>query len=54
MRPARGTYFVARGEVIKVGRTLTFVHGEMRAVSVSGEAELIATIQATMMCLRRA
>lgn len=53
LRPASGTYFVARGEVVKAGRTLTVVHGEVRGFSAPGEQELIAIIQGTVMCVRR-
>src|SRR4029450_9121960 len=54
LRPARGVRFVARGEVIKAGRTLTVVRGDVFGFSDDGPRELIATMQATMMCLRRA
>lgn len=53
LRPARGTHFVARGEVIKAGRTLTVVRGDVLGFSEAAEQELIATMQATMMCVRR-
>ena len=54
LRPARGTHFIARGEVIKPGRTLTVARGDVLGFSESGEQELIATMLATMMCVRRA
>ena len=53
LRPARGVRFVARGEVIKAGRTLTVVRGDVFGFSADGQRELIATMQATMMCMRR-
>jgi uncharacterized protein (TIGR00369 family) len=53
LRPARGVRFVARGEVIKAGRTLTVVRGDVFGFS-DERKELIATMQATMMCVRRA
>lgn len=53
LRPARGHHLVARGEVVKPGRTLTVVHGEVFAFSEDGKRELIATMQGTMMCVRR-
>ena len=53
LRPARGVRFVARGEVIKAGRTLTVVRGDVFGFSDDSK-ELIATMQATMMCMRRA
>ena len=54
LRPARGLRFVARGEVIKAGRTLTVVRGDVFGVSDEGQRELIATMLATIMCLRKA
>ena len=53
LRPARGVRFVARGEVIKAGRTLTVVRGDVFGFSADGQRELIATMQATMMCMRK-
>jgi uncharacterized protein (TIGR00369 family) len=53
LRPARGLRFVARGEVIKAGRTLTVVRADVFGFPDEGQRELIATMQATMMCLRR-
>ena len=54
LRPARGKHFVARGEVIKSGRTLTVVRGDVLGFSEAGEQELIATMLATMMSVPRA
>ncbi|HEX7294774.1 MAG TPA: PaaI family thioesterase [Pyrinomonadaceae bacterium] len=51
LRPARGIHFVARGEVVKPGRTLTVAHGEVLAFSDAREPELIAMMQGTMMCV---
>jgi len=53
LRPARGSQFVARGEVIKPGRTLTVVRGDVFGLS-DDKKQLIATMQGTMMCVRRA
>lgn len=53
LRPARGEYFVARAEVVKAGRTLTVVRGDVFAVSIEKEEQLIATMQATMIALNR-
>jgi uncharacterized protein (TIGR00369 family) len=53
LRPARGHHFIARGEVVKPGRTLTVVRGEVFGSSEDGKQELIATMQGTMMCVRR-
>ena len=53
LRPARGSHFVARGEVIKSGRTLTVVRGDVFGFSEDDKKELIATMLATIMCVRR-
>jgi uncharacterized protein (TIGR00369 family) len=49
LRPARGLRFLAHGEVIKAGRTLTIVRGDVFGFSDDGKKEHIATMQATMM-----
>jgi len=51
MRPARGETFVARAEVVKSGRTLSVVRADVFAMRGNGEKEMVATMQATMMCL---
>ena len=53
LRPAKGTRFIARGEVIKAGRTLTVVRADVVAYSDDRDAQLIATMQATIMALKR-
>jgi uncharacterized protein (TIGR00369 family) len=53
LRPARGKSFVARAEVIKTGRTLTVVRGDVFGIDDAGKRELVATMLATMMCLRK-
>src|SRR4030095_5263260 len=45
LRSARGSRLVARGEVIKAGRTLTVVRAEVFGFSDDGPRELIATMQ---------
>src|SRR5215831_18199233 len=52
LRPAKGVSFVARSGVIKAGRTLSVVTADVFAVSDSGEEQLIATMQGTMICLK--
>jgi len=47
LSPAVGEKFLARGKVVKVGKTLTFVNGEVLAKN-GGNEKLIATISATM------
>ena len=53
LRPAQGVEFVARAEVIKAGRTLTVVRADVFGVAANGVKELVATMQGTMMCLRK-
>src|SRR4029453_13314273 len=53
LRPAQGTHFVARAEVIKAGRTLTVVRADVHAYSSEGDVQLIATMQGTMMSLKK-
>ena len=53
LRPAKGTRFVARAEVIKAGRTLTVVRADVVAYSDERDPQLIATMQATMMAIKR-
>lgn len=52
LRPAEGITFVARGEVIKPGKTLTVVRADVFAIDENGERKLVATMLSTMMCLR--
>ena len=51
--PAARPAFVAAGRVIRSGRTLTFCRGEVYAIAESGEREVVALIQATMMAVTR-
>ena len=53
LRPARGEKFVARAEVIKPGRTLTVVRADVFGIEGNGAREFVATMQATMICLRK-
>jgi uncharacterized protein (TIGR00369 family) len=53
LRPAKGETFVARADVIKSGRTLTVVRADVFSIARNGDRELVATMQGTMMCLRR-
>lgn len=47
LRPARGEWFVARAEVIKPGRTLSVVRGDVFAIDAKSGSELVATMQGT-------
>ena len=53
LRPAQGKSFIARAEVIKPGRTLTVVRGDVFGIAESGERTLVATMLATLICLRK-
>jgi uncharacterized protein (TIGR00369 family) len=57
LAPARGAAFRATGRVIRWGRTLTVVTGELRAIaperSGAGEnGEMVALLNGTMMAVR--
>ena len=60
LAPARGTRFLARGRVIRAGRTVTVVSGELRAhehdvgnaPGEAGEGTLVAILTGTMMAVR--
>lgn len=51
LRPGVGERFVARGRVLKPGRTVTAVQAEVFAVA-HGAEKLIASFQGTMICKR--
>ena len=53
LRPARGETFLARAEVIKPGRTLTVARGDVFGMANSQQKELLATMLATIICLRK-
>jgi len=53
LRPAQGETFVARAEVIKAGKTLTVVRADVFGITGGADRELVATMQGTMMCLRK-
>lgn len=56
LAPARGAYFVAHGRVVKAGRTVTVVSGELRAFAAkesrSDEGTAVAIMTGTMMSVR--
>jgi uncharacterized protein (TIGR00369 family) len=49
LRPARGERFIADARVIKAGKTLTVVRGDVYA-QTGDESKLVATMLATMIC----
>jgi uncharacterized protein (TIGR00369 family) len=52
LAPARGDLFRASGRVVRAGRNLTVVSGELRAVEGDGEGTLVAMMTGTMMAVR--
>jgi uncharacterized protein (TIGR00369 family) len=54
LAPARGAWFRASGRVLRAGRTLTVVTGELLAYPEAGDAngELVAALTGTMMAVR--
>ncbi len=55
LAPARGARFRALGRVVRAGRTLTVVAGEVRAYAgedMTGDGDLVALMNGTMMCVR--
>ncbi|HEY1388998.1 MAG TPA: PaaI family thioesterase [Ktedonobacterales bacterium] len=52
LNPAAGERFVARGRVVKLGRTIMVCTGEVVAERADGVQQIVALIQATMMVVR--
>lgn len=52
LNPAAGVRFIARGEVVKSGRTITVCSGEVTAERADGSTALVALMQATIMTIR--
>ena len=52
LNPAAGLRFVARGQVVKPGRTITVCTGEVLAERADGTRQTVALMQATMMAVR--
>jgi uncharacterized protein (TIGR00369 family) len=50
LAPARGESFLARGEVLRAGRTITVCQGAVLALDQGSEVE-VAAMQATMMAI---
>jgi uncharacterized protein (TIGR00369 family) len=48
LRPAKGVTFVARGEVIKPGKTLTVARADVFGIDENGERKMAATMLSTM------
>lgn len=52
LNPAAGERFIARGQVVKPGRTIMVCTGEAIAERADGSQQTIALMQATMMVVR--
>ncbi len=52
VNPAAGTRFVARGQVVKPGRTVMVCTGEVVAERADGTRQTVVLMQATMMVVR--
>lgn len=52
LSPAAGERFVARGQVVKPGRTIMVCTGEAVAERADGSQQTVALMQATMMVVR--
>jgi uncharacterized protein (TIGR00369 family) len=52
LSPAAGERFVARGQVVKPGRTIMVCTGEVVAERTDGTRQTVALMQATMMVVR--
>ena len=52
LRPAIGKKFVAVAEVLKAGRSLSVVRADVIGQAQGGEEQLVAAMQATMICVR--
>lgn len=52
LNPAAGERFVARGQVVKPGRTIMVCTGEVIAERADGSQQTVALMQATMMVVR--
>jgi uncharacterized protein (TIGR00369 family) len=51
LSPADGDHFLARGKVIKPGRTITVCEGKFYSLK-NGDEKLSALMQATMICIQ--
>ena len=53
LRPALGARYVARGRVLKAGRTLTRTRGELVAIGEDGSERVAVVMSATMISVAR-
>jgi uncharacterized protein (TIGR00369 family) len=52
LSPADGPMFMARGQVVKPGRTITVCRADVFSVATDGTEKIVATMQGTMMVVR--
>ena len=52
LSPAKGEYFIAEGRVLKAGKSLSVVRGDVYAFS-QGDKKLVATMLATVVSLQK-
>ena len=52
LAPARGTKFVARGRIVRAGKTITVVRGEVIAIAGDGTSKVVLELLGTMMTVR--
>jgi uncharacterized protein (TIGR00369 family) len=52
LSPAEGPMLMARGQVVKPGRTITVCRADVFSVATDGTEKIVATMQGTMMVVR--
>ena len=52
LAPASGTKFVARGRIVRAGKTITVVRGEVIAIAGDGTSKVVLELLGTMMTVR--
>ena len=52
LAPASGTKFVARGRIVRAGKTITVVRGEVIAIAGDGSSKVVLELLGTMMTVR--
>lgn len=52
LAPAEGARFLAMGRVVRSGRTITVVRGDVLAFDTAGDARTVLTLLGTMMAVR--
>ncbi len=52
LAPASGAKFVARGRIVRAGKTITVVRGEVIAIAGDGTSKVVLELLGTMMTVR--